>query len=75
MKENRSQVDKLIVARTIFQLVNTLSNFQDKYSATAALILLQDASDINAWWQTLFERFEILHGNDPIFDGKNWVSY
>jgi hypothetical protein len=46
MKENRSQVDKLIVARTIFQLVNTLSNFQDKYSATAALILLQDAYEL-----------------------------
>jgi hypothetical protein len=46
MKGNRSQVDKLIVARTIFQLVNTLSNFQDKYSATAALILLQDAYEL-----------------------------
>ncbi|MBS0272606.1 MAG: hypothetical protein JSR85_08190 [Proteobacteria bacterium] len=46
MKESRSQIDKLIVARTIFQLANTLSNFQDKYSATAALILLQDAYEL-----------------------------
>jgi hypothetical protein len=46
MKENRSQIDKLIVARIIFQLTNTLSNLEDKYSSTAALILLQDAYEL-----------------------------
>lgn len=70
MKGNRSQVDKLIVARTIFQVANTLTNFQDKYSATAALILLQDAYELVlvAAYDKLFDanvpeqiKFDSLH--------------
>lgn len=72
MKINRSQIDKLIVARTLYQFTQILSKSEDKYSASAALIILQDAYELvlTAAYDKLFDtsvpekiKFDDLHKN------------